>query len=102
MVSTDASNKRIVKLFPSVACPLPTIVTEKTVGFPSAEQYDCGLHCHRFKKDLQLLLAKETGDFCWVLRFSFGGWEVNMELNYNFSPCALIFLFVRFFFAVCF
>lgn len=70
MVSTDASNKRIVKLFPSVACPLPTMVMEKIVGFPSGEQFECGLYCHKFKKALQLLLAKETGDF-WCLFFSF-------------------------------
>lgn len=70
MVSTDASNKRIVKLFPSVACPLPTMVMEKIVGFPSGEQFECGLYCHRFKKALQLLLAKETGDF-WCFFFCF-------------------------------
>lgn len=63
MVSTDASNKRIVKLFPSVACPLPAIVTEKIAGFPSAEQHECGVFCYKFKQTLHLLLAKETGDF---------------------------------------
>lgn len=63
MVSTDASNKRIVKLFPSVACPLPAIVTQKVAGFPSAEQFVCGLYCYKFKKVLHSLLAKETGEF---------------------------------------
>lgn len=63
MVSTDASNKRIVKLFPSVACPLPATVTERTAAFPSPEQFECGLYCYKFKKSLHSLLAKETGDF---------------------------------------
>lgn len=70
MVSTDASNKRIVKLFPSVACPLPAIVTEKIAGLPSAEQCECGLYCYKFKQVLHSLLAKETGDsffFFWTL-----------------------------------
>lgn len=52
-----------MKLFPSVACPLPAVVTEKFAGFPSAEQFKCGLHCCKFRKALHLLPAKETGDF---------------------------------------
>lgn len=74
MVSTDASNKRIVKLFPSVACPLPTIVTEKIAGFPSAEQFECGLYCYKFKKALHLLLAKETGDFFFFFEIDKWWW----------------------------
>jgi len=50
MVSADDSNKKIVKLFPSVACPLPATVGEKIVGFPSEEEFECGLYRCRFKK----------------------------------------------------
>ncbi|KAM6273567.1 uncharacterized protein LJ264_003063 [Porphyrio hochstetteri] len=57
----DASNKRIVKLFPLVACPLPATVMEKIAGFPSAELFECGLY--QYKKALHLLLAKETASY---------------------------------------
>lgn len=88
MVSTDASNKRIMKLFPSVACPLPAAVTEKFAGFPSAEQFECGLCC-KFRKALHLLPAKETGDFLFII---FGHWLVMMTNNFNSNVCVLILL----------
>lgn len=89
MVSADASNKRIVKLFPSVACPLPAIVTEKFAGFPSAEQFECGLYCCKFKKALHLLPAKETGDFLFII---FGHWQVMMTINFNSNADVLTLL----------
>lgn len=92
MVSTDASNKRIMKLFPSVACPLPAVVTEKFAGFPSAEQFKCGLYCCKFRKALHFLPAKETGDFLFII---FGYHQVMMTISSNL--CVLILLLLRFF-----
>lgn len=92
MVSTDASNKRIMKLFPSVACPLPAVVTEKFAGFPSAEQFECGRYCCKFRKAVHLLSAKETGDFLFII---FGHWQAMMMINSN--VCVLILLLLGFF-----
>lgn len=91
MVSTDASNKSIVKLFPSVACPLPALVTEEIAGFPSVEQFKCGLYCYKFKKALHLLLAKKTGDLFNLFIF-FWDWQVIMVAKCNSKACVLILL----------
>lgn len=95
MVSTDASNIRIVKLFPLVACPLPTRVMEEIAGFPSAEQSECGLYSYKFKQALHFQCAKQTGDlFMYLFIYLFLCWQAMMIISCSSKVCVLILLLI--------